>query len=86
MRLGIATIYQELDLVEDLSVAENIFLGHEPATAGFVVRARAARRTAPICWPGSATRRSIPRRLVGELSAAGSRSCPWPGRSPTTYG
>jgi ribose transport system ATP-binding protein len=27
---GIATIYQELDLVEDLSVAQNIFLGHEP--------------------------------------------------------
>ena len=29
MRLGIATIYQELDLVDGLSVAENIFLGHE---------------------------------------------------------
>ena len=28
---GIATIYQELDLVEDLSVAQNVFLGHEPA-------------------------------------------------------
>jgi ribose transport system ATP-binding protein len=27
---GVATIYQELDLVEDLSVAESIFLGHEP--------------------------------------------------------
>jgi ribose transport system ATP-binding protein len=27
---GIATIYQELDLVEDLSVAQNVFLGHEP--------------------------------------------------------
>ncbi len=27
---GVATIYQELDLVEDLSVAQNIFLGHEP--------------------------------------------------------
>jgi ribose transport system ATP-binding protein len=38
MRLGIATIYQELDLVEGLSVAENVFLGHEPTTAGFVVR------------------------------------------------
>ncbi|MEU5672267.1 ATP-binding cassette domain-containing protein, partial [Micromonospora sp. NPDC047753] len=28
MKAGIATIYQELDLVEDLSVAENAFLGH----------------------------------------------------------
>ena len=26
---GVATIYQELDLVDDLSVAANIFLGHE---------------------------------------------------------
>ncbi|CAM5663329.1 sugar ABC transporter ATP-binding protein [Streptomyces badius] len=33
MRLGIATIYQELDLVEGLSVAENVFLGHEPTSA-----------------------------------------------------
>src|SRR2546427_101417 len=28
---GIAAIYQELDLVPDLTVAENIFLGHEPS-------------------------------------------------------
>jgi len=27
-KAGIATIYQELDLVDDLTVAENIFLGH----------------------------------------------------------
>src|ERR687890_71709 len=43
MRLGIATIYQELDLVEHLSVAENVHLGHEPTAAGFVVRGKAAR-------------------------------------------
>ena len=30
LKLGVATIYQELDLVEDLSVAESIFLAHEP--------------------------------------------------------
>jgi ribose transport system ATP-binding protein len=35
MRLGIATIYQELDLVEGLTVAENIFLGHETTRLGF---------------------------------------------------
>src|SRR5437868_3559169 len=39
MRLGIATIYQELDLVDGLSVAENIYLGHEHATFGFTRRA-----------------------------------------------
>jgi ribose transport system ATP-binding protein len=37
-KAGIATIYQELDLVDDLSVAENIFLGHEQATGGFIRR------------------------------------------------
>ncbi|MDX6516091.1 MAG: ribose transport system ATP-binding protein [Gaiellaceae bacterium] len=30
LRRGVATIYQELDLVADLSVAESIFLAHEP--------------------------------------------------------
>ena len=70
MRLGIATIYQELDLVEGLSVAENIFLGHEPTAAGFVVRGRAARtRTAALL-----SRLGHPEidaaRLVGSLSAA----------------
>jgi ribose transport system ATP-binding protein len=39
MRLGIATIYQELDLVDGLSVAENIFLGHEASRLGFSRRA-----------------------------------------------
>ena len=38
MRLGIATIYQELDLVNDLTVAENITLGHEPSRLGFAER------------------------------------------------
>ena len=38
MRQGIATIYQELDLVDGLSVAENIFLGHEQARFGFTRR------------------------------------------------
>jgi ribose transport system ATP-binding protein len=32
---GIATIYQELDLIGGLSVEDNIFLGHEPQTFGF---------------------------------------------------
>ncbi|WP_352302427.1 sugar ABC transporter ATP-binding protein [Kineosporia sp. NBRC 101731] len=35
---GIATIYQELDLVPGLSVADNLYLGHENAAAGFVRR------------------------------------------------
>src|SRR3954467_7969254 len=38
LKLGIATMYQELDVVDGLSVAENIYLGHELATAGFSQR------------------------------------------------
>ena len=34
------TIYQELDLVDGLSVAENVYLGHEVASAGFSRRGR----------------------------------------------
>jgi ribose transport system ATP-binding protein len=48
MKAGIATIYQELDLVDDLSVAENIFLGHEPRRLGFVRRGDLRRRAAAI--------------------------------------
>ncbi|MFA0765272.1 MAG: hypothetical protein BDTLLHRC_000225, partial [Candidatus Fervidibacter sp.] len=33
---GIAVIYQELNLVPDMTVAENIFLGREPTKWGFV--------------------------------------------------
>ncbi|GAA0951866.1 sugar ABC transporter ATP-binding protein [Actinocorallia libanotica] len=43
IRLGISTIYQELDLVDGLSVADNIFLGHEKARFGFTRTADAHR-------------------------------------------
>jgi ribose transport system ATP-binding protein len=36
LKRGVATIYQELDLVEDLTVAESIFLGHEPRRGPFI--------------------------------------------------
>ncbi|RLL69608.1 sugar ABC transporter ATP-binding protein [Streptomyces sp. Z26] len=70
MRLGIATIYQELDLVEHLSVTENVFLGHEVASRGFIRTRDAQKRTAallarlghPEIDPGT---------LVGTLPAAG---------------
>ncbi|MEU3241716.1 MULTISPECIES: sugar ABC transporter ATP-binding protein [unclassified Streptomyces] len=37
-RLGIATIYQEFNLVPDLTVAENIFLGRQPRRYGLIDR------------------------------------------------
>jgi ribose transport system ATP-binding protein len=48
MKAGIATIYQELDLVDDLSVGENVFLGHEPRWLGFVRRGHVAGQTSQI--------------------------------------
>ncbi|MBM7091986.1 sugar ABC transporter ATP-binding protein [Streptomyces sp. SID9913] len=70
MKLGIATIYQELDLVEHMSVAENVHLGHEPTTAGFVVRGRAARTATADLLARLGHPEIDPARLVGELSAA----------------
>ena len=47
--LGIAFIHQELNLCDNLSVAENVFLGREPRSARiFVDRATMRRRTAEL--------------------------------------
>ncbi|SMF50221.1 sugar ABC transporter ATP-binding protein [Streptomyces sp. Amel2xC10] len=70
MRLGIATIYQELDLVEHLSVAENVYLGHEPTAAGFVVRGKAARASTAALLGRLGHPEIDPGTLVGRLSAA----------------
>lgn len=72
MRLGIATIYQELDLVEHLSVTENIFLGHEVAARG-VIRPREARTRAAALLARLGHPEIDPGTLVGRLSAAGAQ-------------
>ena len=68
-RAGIATIYQELDLVDDLSVADNVYLGHEQSSGGFVRRGqmrREAQRVLDRLGHGD-----IPvARAVGRLPAA----------------
>jgi ribose transport system ATP-binding protein len=70
MDLGIATIYQELDLVEGLTVAENIYLGHEPTRLGFSRRRTAVREAAALLRRlGHPEIR--PSAEVGSLSAAG---------------
>jgi ribose transport system ATP-binding protein len=70
LKLGIATMYQELDVVDGLSVAENIYLGHELATAGFSQRRAATASTRAILkrlGHGDIS----PHQEVGQLSAAG---------------
>ncbi|MDG4789161.1 sugar ABC transporter ATP-binding protein [Micromonospora sp. WMMD1102] len=70
MKAGIATIYQELDLVDDLSVAENAFLGHEPRQLGFVRRGYMARQTRQIL-ARLGHPEIPPRRMVRSLPSAG---------------
>ena len=79
---GIATIYQELDLVADLTVAENLFLGHE-LRRGVVDRpAAVGRHVAPSCSNGWGTRRSTPVLSSAASAPPSSRSSRSPGRSP----
>ena len=70
MDAGVATMYQELDLVPGLTVAENIMLGHEMSTFGFskrrATRERAARLLAQLGHSDIS-----PTTEVGRLSAAG---------------
>ena len=68
LRLGIVVIYQELSMVPELSVAANMFLGHEPRSFGMLDRKRMRRRTAELLERVGA--RFSPNRLAGELSVA----------------
>jgi ribose transport system ATP-binding protein len=67
---GIATIYQELDLIEGLSVADNIYLGHEKARGG-VTRDGDMNRSARDLLHRLGHPEIRPTREVGSLSAAG---------------
>jgi ABC-type sugar transport system ATPase subunit len=66
---GLATIFQELTVVQELSVAENIFLGREPVRFGGILdreamRSRSAEVLAFLDAPLD------PRQMVGRLSVA----------------
>nr|WP_042185467.1 sugar ABC transporter ATP-binding protein [Kibdelosporangium sp. MJ126-NF4] len=70
LRMGVATMYQELDLIPGLSVADNIFLGHERARWGFT-KDRQARKQATALLKRLGHPEIPPEREVGDLSAAG---------------
>jgi L-arabinose transport system ATP-binding protein len=78
---GVAVIYQELHLVAELSVAENLFLGHLPRVMGIVKRQElVARSTALLRDLGEAfpattkvSKLSIAQRQMVEIAKALSR-------------
>ena len=87
IELGIATIYQELDLVDGLTVAENIFLGHEQSARRLLASARRpARRPRDLLAAARPPARSAPTARSARCPPPASRSSAWPGRSPTTPG
>ena len=70
IELGIGTMYQELDVVDGLTVAENIFLGHERSTGG-VLHRRASAKAASELLARLGHRELSPHAEVGDLSPAG---------------
>ena len=70
LRRGVGTIYQELELVADLSVADNVFLGHEPRRAGLLNRAETVRRTR-VLLARLGHPEMDPNAIVGALKPAG---------------
>jgi ribose transport system ATP-binding protein len=66
---GVATIYQELDLVPHLDVTENVFLGHEVSRAGFSQRTQARKKVRELLARLGHSEIS-PTRIVDELSPA----------------
>ncbi len=68
LRSGISMIHQELNLVPQMSVAENIWLGREPIRMGFVDEGKLRNQTRELLE--KLRIRVEPDTLVGELSIA----------------
>jgi len=65
---GVACVYQELRLVNQLTVAQNVFLGHETVRHGRLARPEMNRRTAQLCGEYGIT--ASPTARAGDLSVA----------------
>lgn len=68
LEAGIAVIYQELHLVPEMTVAENLFLGHYPASGGWIKRSELRQRAMEII--GRIGEQIDPDMKVGNLSLA----------------
>ena len=64
---GVTAVYQELSLVPDMTVAENIFLGHEPSRAALLQRRRMRRETEGLLGLFGGTLHVSPDAPVSEL-------------------
>jgi ABC-type sugar transport system ATPase subunit len=79
---GVASVYQELRLVNELTVAQNVFLGRETTRRGRLARPEMNRRTAELCReygiPASPTDRAgdlpVAQRQMVEVIAALNRN------------
>ena len=72
MRAGISTIYQERALVPQLTVGENIVLGHERSRFGLIEKRR-KRRRALFLASGTARRRPAPADGIAPARRAAAR-------------
>ena len=70
IRSSIAVIYQELQLVPELSVAENLYLGNLPAKAGWVRKRQLYESTRPNSSPSVKTSTPRQARLLANRPAA----------------
>ncbi|WP_238445610.1 sugar ABC transporter ATP-binding protein [Salsipaludibacter albus] len=70
LQAGLATMYQELDLIDGLTVADNIFLGHEKSRLGWIDTRSSNKRAREIMQRLGHGEIRV-RRTVGSLSAAG---------------
>jgi ribose transport system ATP-binding protein len=69
LKLGVATIYQELDLVEDLTVAESIFLAHERRRGPLLDRDHMFKESAALL-ARLGHEQILPRMKIGQLRPA----------------
>jgi ribose transport system ATP-binding protein len=67
--LGISIIHQEFNLMPDLTVAQNIFIGHEPRSGGFLLNERRLNSQARSLIAGLRLPLD-PKQLVGNLTVA----------------
>jgi ribose transport system ATP-binding protein len=67
--LGISIIHQEFNLMPDLTVAQNIYIGHEPRGGGFLLNERRLNAQAQSLIAGLHLPLE-PKQLVGNLTVA----------------